>query len=210
MSLLNPFHREQNTPAKIGFLLLRVSQAVKRLQWETSTNEGINPTQLSALAFLHRTRPNQLTVSAVADYLEVSPPTASDTLRSLVNKKLARKRPAPEDARFARIELTDRAKKRMERLESWADPLERAVREALTPEESEQALHLIRKIVLHLRERGEIRIADLCRTCSKFVPDKFPGTDTPHYCNLLKSPLSEKESKDECVEFRMKPVENKF
>jgi hypothetical protein len=69
-------------------------------------------------------------------------------------------------------------------------------------EEQEILGKLLMKLSKKFIEKGYGFAMDICRTCSFYIPNKYPGSSKPHYCRCLNILLSEKEIYMECPDYK--------
>ncbi|MBE7439792.1 MAG: MarR family transcriptional regulator [Spirochaetales bacterium] len=179
-----------NYEKQIGAYLERIVRAIRRIENEAAVAAGLNPLQLRILQFLAIAR-HPPTVGFVADELEVSEPTISDSLRALAAKKLIEKVPDTNDRRVKYLKLrpagraTARRMKRLIRL-----PLKRL--DPLVLPRLSADLH---QLVAGMFEMSLLHHARICMTCSYF--SQSPGQKLPA-CRLLRKKLSPSELQSDC------------
>ncbi len=76
--------------------------------------DGLTPLQWSALQYVGLANGMSRTVSGFATYNATSKGTASQVIKSLVDKRLVRRVPSRQDARSAELVLTSSGRKRLE------------------------------------------------------------------------------------------------
>jgi len=166
-----------------------------RLIRAESHAEGLNPAQWDALRYLTRCNRFSNTPGAVAQYLNATKGTVSQTLNALERKALLTRTPDPASGRVVRLTLTAAGRSLARRnpaaeLERAAAALPAALRETTTS----GLAQILRQLQ---RGRGE-RPFGVCRTCRHFRA-AAPGGQ-PHWCALLHEPLREADSLAICVE----------
>jgi len=141
-------------------------------------------------------------LSAIASQLGVTPATASDAVKVLVEKGLVQKGKAEDDRRAIAIRLTLIGRNYAQKVARWADFLEVAVDE-LTPEEKRVFLRGLIKIIHKLQEQGQISVARMCVTCQYFRPNIYDDAEYPHHCAFVDAPFGDRHLKVDCPEHRL-------
>lgn len=175
----------------IGVLLERLA----RLIHNESHHDGLKPTQWDVLRYLARANRFSASPTAVTRYLGMTKGTVSQTLIALERKGLIRKTPDSSDRRNVHLDLTPAGRKVLK-----SDPLE-MVQQAVEnlPRGQQAGISSQLQSVLYsaLNQRGG-RPFGLCRQCRHFRTRHEEGK--PHFCSLLKQPLSEQDSALICLE----------
>lgn len=143
-------------------------------------------------------------LSAVADGLSVTPPTASDAVGTLIEKELVCKTRAPDDARAVAISLTPKGRQEAWRVASWPDFLSHAV-DVLEPSERGTFMKGLVKMIRTLQDQGEIPVSHMCVTCTHFRPNVYNDSDRPHHCMLVDAPFGDRALRIECPEHQAAP-----
>ncbi|MCW5773554.1 MAG: MarR family transcriptional regulator [Rhodospirillaceae bacterium] len=160
---------------------------------------GLNPAQWEALRFLSRANRYSRTPSALAEYLQTTKGTASQTLKSLEAKGYVRRVPVPEDRRAVRIDITDSGHAVLRR-----DPLHclEAAAESLGPDLDAVTCGMS-KLVAALDKANEDRSFGLCGECTFFCKNaSAEEVGGPHRCALHEEPLSATDATKICVSHR--------
>jgi len=166
-----------------------------RIVQNDAHREGLKPTQWEALRFLARANRFSRSPRAVTAYLGMTKGTVSQTLNALETKGLIRKISESADRRSLRLELTPLGLRMLEQ-----DPLlelETAL-EGLSGRNREAITQLLEGVLTGMLERRGGKPFGVCKTCRHFRKKADAGE--PHFCNLLKLPLTKTDSKQICVE----------
>ncbi|MBF2019851.1 MAG: winged helix-turn-helix transcriptional regulator [Hydrococcus sp. C42_A2020_068] len=177
--------------------LSKVSLALKSQSWKDAGRYGLSPTQVQILSLLQAKGAGGMGLSAVAEGLAVTPATASDAVRVLVEKGLVQKTPSPEDKRAIAITLTPKGQQLAVQTACWSDLLLDAVGELSELEQTVFLRGLI-KMIRKLQEAGQIPIAKMCVTCRFFQPNRYPNSDRPHHCALVDAPFGDRHLQIDC------------
>ena len=164
--------------------LTKIHLALRSRTWRSNGSRNVAPAQGQILTFL-RSRPHHApTVSDVAANFTVTPGSASLAIRGLAENGLVKKTRSGPDARHVTLALTAKGRRRADRTVKWSDFLARAA-ETLTVPDQETLLRALVKILLALRERGEIPAVRMCPTCRHFRPNVHAHPEQPHHCAVL-------------------------
>jgi DNA-binding MarR family transcriptional regulator len=181
-------------PSNICNIIKRLGRTIHCVQFA----EGLNPAQWEALRYLARANRYSRAPSALAEYLQTTKGTASQTLKSLEAKGLVRRVAVPEDRRAVRIDLTDRGHEILQR-----DPL-RSLESCVAKMggDIESASSVLARLASAL-ERSNGKAFGLCSECTHFCKNEAVGADGgPHKCGLHQEPLSALDSTKICVSHR--------
>ena len=188
--------------------LSKVGLAIKSQAWGRATAEGVTPTQAQILVALSN-RPEGARLSALADELGITPPTASDAAASLVAKKLVVRGRDTDDARAARFRLSRAGAQVAARASAWPDFLRRAVN---TLDTAEQAVFLraLVKMIRTLQEAGDIPVQRMCVGCRFFRPHAHPDSrERPHHCAFVDAPFGDRKIRIDCADQEPAAIEDR-
>jgi DNA-binding MarR family transcriptional regulator len=124
---------------------------------------GLNPAQWAALRYFERANRFSRTVSAFAHYHGTTRGTASQTVRTLVNKGFLRRLPAEHDQRSFDLELTNRARAMLA-----SDPFTGFVAAAgkLPPGQCAMLARSLRAMLEQVQEVQARRSFGVCTSCA--------------------------------------------
>lgn len=190
-----------NSKQKIESLLDRLDHLHRSYQRDFAYAEGLNLRQLEALLFLSNCNKYSDTPLALSEYLGLTKGTISQTVISLEEKKLLRKKGDPNDGRIVHLQLTARGQK--------------LVRECI--EGSDRAIALgkstdlagiegsLTELLREIQHANGHRTFGACHTCKFF---RRKGLGQHHQCGLTLEPLYTKESLQICREHTEPVAEN--
>jgi len=187
----------------VATALHKLSLAIKHQGWVQAAEDGLSPTQGQILVVLLADGP--LSGKEIATKLGVSLPTVSDSVRVLVEKRLARKKPDPRHPRASLVSLTPSGRARAERARSWPDYLAGAVASLSQPEQQAFLSGLL-KMIRTLQEDALIPQQRMCITCMYFRPFVHQGI-RPHHCGLVDAPMADQHLRVDCPEHEEAPAE---
>ncbi len=157
---------------------------------------GLTQAQWIAIRFFMRANRFSRTISGFAQFHATTRGTASQTVKTLVEKGYLERTPSEKDARSIRFDLTALAREKLR-----DDPLESLVRVAgrLSPDNRLRMTVGLRMMLTDLRGgRGEPS-AGVCRLCGHL--DRGTGEQSA-CCRLMQEPLVDTEFEELCVRYR--------
>jgi DNA-binding MarR family transcriptional regulator len=188
-------------PQALASALRRLAQLAHSSSWDQWAAQRLTPTQRRILELVG-SQPDNLTLSAVARELGVTPATASDSVAALEAKGLIRKRRSDTDARALALMLTAEGRASVTALAALPDPLQAAFG-GLTAAEQESLYRLSIKMLHGLQETGALPISRMCVRCRYFDPFRYPDSPTPHHCHLVGAPFADRHLRIDCAEHEL-------
>ncbi len=185
--------------AKIVSALERLSHVLRTLLWEEAGESRLSPIQIQSLLYLRSHDEKLCRVNQLAEEFGLTPATMSDAVSSLEAKGLLTRKPWPQDKRVFTLRLTAKGRRSAEKLARWSDVLTKQL-ERFAPEEKEQALKFLLKLIESLYRAGIITVARICLTCRFFRPNAHKNARAPHHCALMDKPLAESDLRVDCPE----------
>jgi DNA-binding MarR family transcriptional regulator len=176
--------------------LERIGHALRTVLREAATREGLSVTQAELL--LRLSRSGAAEPGALAAWLDVRPPTVTDSLAALRRKHLVERVADPADRRRHRLVLTESGEEVAGRLADWSEPVRHEVEASLGG--SRQLLPDLLALIGRLQRAGHISIAHTCSTCRFYQPDRHPGSAAPDHCALMDKPLAPDTLRLDCPE----------
>ncbi len=208
---LDDQHSDLN--AKVVAALERLGTAMRGLLRVEARKHGLSPIQLQILIQIGQ-RASDEQVGALAARFDVTPPTVSDAVASLVAKGLV-ERHAGADRRNVLLALTEHGEAVKRAAEGWADGVTRHV--ASLPLAVRYAtFDGLTELIERLHDDGVVTVARMCRTCRFLrrggVPreaalDDLPAmaaSNAPYWCALLEIPLRDDDLRVDCPDYRPK------
>ncbi len=188
-------------PLALAGALRRLAQLAHSVAWDQWAAQRLTPTQRRILEFLG-SRHENLTLSAVARELGVTPATASDSVAALEAKGLIRKRRSLVDGRALALMLTTEGRRSVTELAALPDPLQAAFG-ALSGSEQEMFYRTAMKMLHDLQESGALPPSRMCVRCKYFEPFRHAQSATPHHCRLVGAPLADRHLRIDCPEHEL-------
>lgn len=191
--------------ARLAAALERIGEAARVLLRSAAGAEKLSSTQAQLLLRVagEGAVVADRGIGALARWLDVSAPTASDATSALERKGLIVRRADRPDSRKVEVVPTTRGAEVALRLQAWDLPLQEALAAAtaadLAPAPADAAM-LDRALatIAALQRAGVIEIARTCRGCRFFDTDGRAGA--PYWCRLLEQPLEPATLRIDCAE----------
>jgi DNA-binding MarR family transcriptional regulator len=193
-SSFNLNEQNQKIESRIVVALERISEAFRVLLWNESKENSLSPIQIQILIFIQFHAQEKCKVGYLADEFNMTKATISDSVRVLLSKELVTKETDPIDTRSYSLSLTDEGKNIAKKASFFASSIEQPI-EKLTQEQKTIMLNGLLKLIYDLNKSGIITIQRMCFTCSF-----YNAANGIHYCNLLKTKLTESEIRVDCPE----------
>ena len=102
----SPFPPNDPLEQRVTVSLLKLNLALKSHSWQGAELQGLTPTQGQILAMLRNQPEIDVRLSEVAEALAISAPTASEAVKTLVEKGLVKKQRSVQDGRAIILKLT--------------------------------------------------------------------------------------------------------
>lgn len=156
---------------------------------------GLKPVQWEALRYLSKANKFSRSPGALTSFLGTTKGTVSQTLQVLQRKELVEKSKCARDQRSVSLILTDKAERLLE-----IDPLREVekIARSLSYDRSYALERELESLMLSLVRRRGGKPFGVCQSCQFFRDNHDEGD--PHFCSLLKEPLSETDAEKTCVE----------
>lgn len=163
-----------------------------RAAYGDSPADSLTPAQWMALRFFGRANRFSRTVSAFAEFHSTTRGTASQTVKSLVQRGYLTRTRSERDGRSATVDLTAKARRILE-----DDPFEAVVRAAagLSPAQRDRTAASLRGILRRLAVDRERAVPGICTRCGHLAT-VGPGS---YRCRLMREPLTATELGQLCV-----------
>ncbi|MBP6311664.1 MAG: MarR family winged helix-turn-helix transcriptional regulator [Flavobacteriales bacterium] len=172
-------------------VLERVGEISRALRWKQATESDLSPLQLRILGFVNDHAPEPVGVARLAEELQISKPTISDSVKVLAERNLLARKPDKLDGRSHTLKLTTAGRKCL----TGASPLDIAVTDL--PNAAKEALLLALMGILEtLFENGGVQVQRMCWTCQHYKGDR----KGQHRCRLLEKTLAIAELRTDCPE----------
>lgn len=182
-----------NPPPPIPLAAWRAAHLVERLARLMRTADfeaGMNPAQWEALRYLARANRFSRTPSALAEFLNSSRGTVSQTLIALETKGLVEKSRSEKDARSLSLVLTAAGREMLDR------DAGRAFAGAIADTGAAASMSAaIEATLRHALLRRGGKLFGACKTCRHFRR----GAEA-HHCALLDEPLTAQDAEAICAE----------
>ncbi len=195
-----PMQSEKSIVDHITAGLGKIAAALRNQAWEGGSERKLTPTQGQILVLLAEREGQSVRLNDVASALCLSAATVSDSVITLVEKRLVKKERSAEDQRALVLTLTAAGRREAQQTAGWTEVVEAGVK-ALTPDEQAVFLRGLTKVIHSLQAQGVISVARMCAGCTYFQPYVHTDTAKPHHCGLVNKPLGEGQLRLDCPDF---------
>lgn len=137
----------------IGPRIMCLSRLLRQKFNEAAAEQGLFSGQQDIIFLLVDNE--GITLSKLAEKLEVSTATASVSVKRMEKAGFILKKQDKNDARITRLYPTEKAKKAPEHIRKRMDELEATLNKNLTPSESEMLTDMLDRVIGNLLERSE-------------------------------------------------------
>ncbi|MCS7169661.1 MAG: MarR family winged helix-turn-helix transcriptional regulator, partial [Candidatus Kapabacteria bacterium] len=152
------------TPAKIVAALERLGQLLRSLLLSDAMNEGISITQAQILLQCYLQPGRLFSITELAEELDLTQPTISDSIASLQRKGLLQKLQREDDRRTVSVVLTAKGKAIARRLwQRQAHSFEKVFGH-LSDSETIELLYLLLRVIASAYTEGILQSARTCLT----------------------------------------------
>jgi DNA-binding MarR family transcriptional regulator len=179
--------------ARLLLSLQRLSDMLKAMQWEQARSLGITPLQLQILLFVGYHTPDVNKAANIATELQVSRPTISDAVGSLVTKNLLLMSADRRDRRSYSLVLTEAGIQLMEKAGEYMGQLE-DVLDKRPAQEKSILYQSVYSIITGLITPEKGGVQRMCYNCAHYSGNK----KRQHECLFLKKPLLSSELQLDC------------
>ena len=179
MAVFDQDHRSESLPARIALTLIETGMAAQASKTAAARGEGLPTLQASLLVHMLTFNGQGGTVGVLADKMQLTPPTISDSMKALVRKGYLTRQKSKEDGRVAFFHLTKRGNALAARLRQWADPIETSIR-GLTKEQQLDLLGALTRVLRDQVEAGFLPAEAMCASCGHF--QSVSGEKNRFYC----------------------------
>jgi len=195
MAVFDQAHRSESLSARIALTLIENGMAAQANKTNAARSEGLPTLQASLLIHLQTFNGQGSTVGVLADRMQLTPPTISDSMKALVRKGYLTRQKSEEDGRVAFFHLTRRGSELADRLKNWADPIEDSIR-GLTREQQLDLLGTLTRVLRDQVVEGFNPAEAMCASCDNF--QIVPDDGTRFYCERQERTLTLEELLTDC------------
>lgn len=193
-SNFSPEQQLHSLDARLVLSLQRLSDMLKALQWEQARTLGLTPLQLQILLFIGYHPADLNKVAHIATELQLSRPTISDAVASLVSKGLLDMQPDQRDRRSFSMSPTGAGQDMLQKAEEYALPLTEVLEKRPGFEKSNLYQTLF-AMIAGLMEKESGGLQRMCYNCAHYQGNK----KRQHSCLFLDKPLTSAELQIDCM-----------
>jgi DNA-binding MarR family transcriptional regulator len=193
-SNFSPEQQLHNLDARLILSLQRLSDILKAMQWDQARTLGLTPLQLQILLFTgyHPAELNK--VAHIATELQLSRPTISDAVASLVSKGLLDMQPDKRDRRSFSMIPTPFGREILLKAEEYVTPLAEVI-EKRPGFEKNNLYQTIFAMIAGLMTKDSGGLQRMCYNCAHYQGNK----KRQHNCLFLKRSLASAELQIDCM-----------
>jgi DNA-binding MarR family transcriptional regulator len=190
----SPEQQLTDLDARLVLSLQRLSDMLKAMQWEQARLLGITPLQLQILLFVGYHSPAVNKAAHIAAELQVSRPTISDAVGTLVTKGLLEVHANERDRRSFSLVLTATGKEMLEKAGEYMRQIE-ALLDNKSAQEKTVLYQAVYSIIAGLITPDKGGVQRMCYNCAHYNGNK----KRQHECMFLKKRLLSAELQLDCM-----------
>jgi DNA-binding MarR family transcriptional regulator len=175
----------------------RIAAVQRAQQWSATDETGLTPTQMQILSLLASRGPSRVT--AIAESLGVSQPSATGSIKALESKGFVERRSDVHDGRAANLQLTRDGQTAHQTASASESPADAALA-GLSLQEQEALLVLLTKVIRGLQTQGAIVPQRTCVSCRYFRAHAHANARTPHHCDFVNAAIGSGDLRLDCGE----------
>lgn len=187
--------QQEDLDSKLVVAFEKMAEVFRVLLWDQAKVHGLSPIQMQILIFLKNHEPALGKPAIIASELNVTKPTISDALKSLVEKGLIVSKQNPSDSRSRLLSLKPKGASLTKEIESFSHPLQEQLSKLGTTEKS-IVLERMLTLIDGLATSDVISTQRMCYSCAHYKGDKHHD----HHCLLLEKRLSKETLRIDCPE----------
>ncbi|MCB0769581.1 MAG: MarR family transcriptional regulator [Flavobacteriales bacterium] len=175
----------------VAQVLERIGEIARSLRWKQAGESGLSLLQIRILGFLNAHKGERIGVARLAEELQVSKPTISESVKLLDERGLVLRKAGNGDGRSHALVLSERGRKYATEATPMIDTLSQ-----LDTSTKEALLLGLMGVLEALFRSEEVQVQRLCFTCLHYQGDRR----TKHKCLLLDRVLKVAELRSDCPE----------
>lgn len=184
-----------NLDAKIVVALERIAEVFRVSLWNIGKQHRLSPLQIQLLIFIQFHASDKCKVSYLAQEFNLSKPTISEAIRTLLKKELIQKETDPVDTRSYTIDLTEKGKTLAAEVSFFANDMLQTFEDWDTNRKNQFYSNLL-EVIIKLQKAGLISLQRTCRNC-RYLQENEEG----YFCKMLQMPLQVQGFRIDCPEF---------
>lgn len=187
--------QQEDLDSRLVVAFEKMAEVFRVLLWDQAKVHGLSPIQMQILIFLKNHEPALGRPAILASELNVTKPTISDALKSLVEKGLIASKQNPNDSRSRLLTLKSKGANLTTEIESFSHPLQKQLAKLGSTEKS-IVLERMLTLIDGLASADVISPQRMCYNCSHYKGDRHHD----HHCLLLEKRLSKETLRIDCPE----------
>lgn len=167
-SIFNPKQHENSVESKIIFALERLSQSFRVQLWNQTKNFGVSPIQIQLMIFMQHHPKEMCTVSYLAQEFNMTKPTISDSISTLLKKGFVEKTFKSNDKRTFQLSLNEEGKEIVRQTENFTQIYQNTLSD-LTVWQKELIFKSLLEMMKALNKNEVLSMQRSCHSCSNFT-----------------------------------------
>lgn len=190
----SPEQQLTHLDSRLVLSLQRLSDMLKAMQWEQARLLGVTPLQLQILLFTGYHSPAVNKAAYIAAELQVSRPTISDAVGSLVTKGLLEMHNDKRDRRSFSLALTETGTEILEKAGAYMGQIEQLLNNK-SDQEKNLLYQSVYSIIAGLITPDKGGVQRMCYNCAHYNGNK----KRQHECRFLQKRLLSSELQLDCM-----------
>ena len=188
--------QQSQTDSKLVIAFEKMAEIFRVLLWEKAKAHGLSPIQIQLLIHIAHHKETQTAPAQLAREFNLTKPTISDAIKSLLQKELVKQKTNPADARSKWLLLTQTGQHLVKDLEQYPAPLQAALGSISTAQKGTM-LQQVLAVLSTLSDSGLISRSNMCFQCRFYEGNR----DSEHHCTFLQKDLAPEALRIDCPEF---------
>jgi DNA-binding MarR family transcriptional regulator len=196
-SIFDPEQQRKDIDALITVGITRLADACRVMIWDFCKDFKISPIQAQILIFCRYHPKDQCKVGYLAKEFNLSKPTISDAVKTLVEKKLVEREQQAGDFRSYSIFLTESGEQLAEKAGNYPSPIAQML-QTIPLENKMGGYYSLMKLLKEIQDIGILPQQRICLSCKHFKPNPEGSV---FYCTALHLTAQMSEQRIDCAQF---------
>lgn len=194
-SAFSPKSQETNDDNKLFTVLYSFSDSFRILFWRFSKDHGLSPLQIQLLIFITNHKSEHNKISYLSNEFNMTKPTISDAVKTLIEKGLLLKELDSKDARSFSLMISEQGKKIVIAFEEAYQPMINSIKSL--EKEEKVSLFVDMMSLINRMDKSGIRLSQrMCYNCSFYQS----RNEHHYYCRFLEKEMQWSELRIDCNE----------
>jgi DNA-binding MarR family transcriptional regulator len=201
-SIFDPEQQRKDIDALITVGISRLADACRVMIWEVCKDLKISPIQAQILIFCRYHPVEQCKVGYLAREFNLSKPTISDAVKTLVEKKLVVREQQAGDFRSYNIFLTESGQVMADQVGNYPSKITKMLQN-FAPEDKMGGYICLLRLLKDMQDIGILPQQRMCLSCKHFKPNPDGSV---FYCTAIHLTSSMSEQRIDCPLYEEKLV----